>query len=245
MSTAASSVATAAMAWMPGTTAARWTSTVWMASPITTTTARLGLQITIAPFRSTAAQNRIPSTMTENATADDGSCIPIVYGCLDPTHPNYDPSANTHSGCEEEKPKALASSLITVTGGQFVAISCVNPMTVLQLLSGDQVIFAILCGYEAMLDAITEDELPGALPDGNEYASGLNVALMQAGNAVDKLPSGTDMTVSFTIPAGMEAETFAILHWDGSSWVEESVSVENGYVKAASSNTGAFVLVVK
>ena len=118
-------------------------------------------------------------------------------------------------------------------------------MTVLQLLSGDFVTFANLCGYEAMLDAITEDGLPGALPDGNEYASGLNVALMQTGNAVDELPSGTNMTVSFMIPAGMEGETFAILRWDGSSWVEESVSVENGYVKASSSNTGTFVLVVK
>ena len=181
----------------------------------------------------------------KKANTNDGSCVPRAYGCPDPTHPDYDELANTHSGCEEEKPKALASSLITVTGGQFVPISCVNPITVLQLLSGDFVTFANLCGYEAMLDAITEDELPGELPDSNEYASGLNVALMQTGNAADVLPSGTDMTVSFTIPAGMETETFAILHWDGSSWVEESVSVENGYVKAASSNTGAFVLVAK
>ena len=43
---------------------------------------------------------------TEGANTDDGSCIPIVYGCTDPTHPNYNPLVNTHSGCEEEKPKA-------------------------------------------------------------------------------------------------------------------------------------------
>ena len=31
----------------------------------------------------------------------------------------------------------------------------------------------------------------------------------------------------------------------GGKWVEESVSVEDGYVKATTSNTGTFVLVVK
>jgi len=68
---------------------------------------------------------------------------------------------------------------------------------------------------------------------------------MQNGNTVAPLPAGTSMTVSFMIPAGMKGQTFAILRWDGSKWVEESVSVVNGYVKATSSDTGTFVLVVK
>jgi hypothetical protein len=53
------------------------------------------------------------------------------------------------------------------------------------------------------------------------------------------------MTVAFKVPSGMEGESFSILRWDGSQWVEESVIVEDGYVKATTSNTGTFVLVAK
>ena len=198
-----------------------------------------------------------------SANTDDGSCIPVIYGCTDPTATNFDSLANTNDGSCEYPPvdgvvggsgglrgdrntsTTISASIIPVTGGQLVAISCVNPITVLQLLNGDFVTFANLCHYEAMLDTVPEDELPSALPDGDQYASGLNVTLMLDGSTVDELPSGTSMTVSFVISAGMEGETFAILRWDGNSWVEESVSVENGYVKAVSSNTGTFALVVK
>jgi hypothetical protein len=33
-----------------------------------------------------------------SATADDGSCIPVVLGCTDPIASNYDPNANTDDG---------------------------------------------------------------------------------------------------------------------------------------------------
>jgi len=165
----------------------------------------------------------------------NGSAGFVDNNCKIPASPTTDGEEST----------LIISSLITVTGGQFVAISCVNPMTVMQMLSGDQVIFtSILCGYEAMLDAVTESDLPGALPEGDEFASGLNVTLKKDGSEVNELPVGTSMTVSFMIPAGMEGETFAIMRWDGSNWVEESVNLENGYVKAATNHTGTFVLVV-
>jgi hypothetical protein len=32
------------------------------------------------------------------ANVDDGSCIPFIYGCIDPTMFNYDPNANTDNG---------------------------------------------------------------------------------------------------------------------------------------------------
>jgi hypothetical protein len=43
----------------------------------------------------------------------------------------------------------------------------------------------------------------------------------------------------------MEGKSFSILRWDGGKWVEESATVENGYVKATTSNTGMFILVAK
>ncbi len=33
------------------------------------------------------------------ANTDDGSCIPVVIGCTDPTALNFDSTANTNSGC--------------------------------------------------------------------------------------------------------------------------------------------------
>jgi len=108
-----------------------------------------------------------------------------------------------------------------------------------------EVTFAGLCGYAALLDKIQQSNLPGALPNGAQYVSSLEVTLMQNGKSVTLLPAGMSMTVSFKIPTGMEGQTFAILRWDGSKWVEESVSVVNGFVKATTSNLGTFVLVVK
>jgi hypothetical protein len=54
--------------------------------------------------------------------------------------------------------------------------------------------------------------------------------VLQDGDVVDELPEGADMTVVVKIPSGMEDESF---------------SVEDGYVRAATSHTGTFVLVEK
>jgi hypothetical protein len=94
-----------------------------------------------------------------------------------------------------------------------------------------------------MLDEIVENDLPGDLPDGNQFTSGLNVTLKLNDDVVDGFPQGADMTVAFMIPAGMEGESFTILRWDGSDWVEESVSVADGYVTTTTNHTGTFVLV--
>jgi hypothetical protein len=113
------------------------------------------------------------------------------------------------------------------------------------MVDGDFVSFANLCGYEALLDKVLESGLPEDLPGGNQYVSGLDVTLVQDGVKIELLPNGTGMTVGFMIPSGMEGENFSVLRWDGSQWVEESVTVENGYVMATSSSTGTFVLAVK
>jgi hypothetical protein len=178
-----------------------------------------------------------------DATTDDGSCEAVVKGCTDPAHENYDPSANTSIPCDEKESKT--SVLIPATGGQFTPISCATPMVSMQMPNGDYVAFGNLCGNEAMLEKVAESGLPGELPDDGQYVSGLKVALAKDGSVVEPLPIGTTMTVAFKVPGGMEGETFAIMRWDGGDWVEESVSVENSYVKTTTVNTGTFVLVTK
>ena len=32
------------------------------------------------------------------ANTNDGSCIPVIIGCMDPTQFNFDPTTNTPSG---------------------------------------------------------------------------------------------------------------------------------------------------
>ena len=133
---------------------------------------------------------------------------------------------------------------IPVTGGQLTDLSCTPSTTVLQMASFEA-IFADLCGYDTRLGELPETGLPDSLPGGTQYVSGLVATLIQNGDVILPLPNGASLTVLFKIPGGMEGESFSILRWDGGKWVEESVSVEDGYVKATTSNTGTFVLVVK
>jgi hypothetical protein len=179
------------------------------------------------------------------ANTDNNSCLPVIRGCMDPEHPAYNPEANTPRNCKEETPKTLASSLIPVTGGQLTAISCEAPITKLLMAGGDFVAFTSLCGYDALLDDVPQEGLPEGLPNGSQFVSALSVALTQDGKTIEPLPDGTSMTVAFKIPAGMVGANFSILRWDGSTWMEEGVSLEIGHVKTNSSNTGTFVLVVK
>ena len=46
------------------------------------------------------AFNFIPKTDDKNVdvNTDDGSCIPVVEGCMDPTAKNYNNTANTDDG---------------------------------------------------------------------------------------------------------------------------------------------------
>jgi hypothetical protein len=117
-------------------------------------------------------------------------------------------------------------------------------MTELLLDNGDFVTFFDLCGYDAMLDEVFENGLPGDLPDGGQFVSSLDVTLLQDESAVEPLPVGTNLTVTFMIPVGMEGESFSILRWDGGQWVGESVSVADGYATTTTNHTGTFVLVV-
>ena len=181
----------------------------------------------------------------------DYLCAKPVLGCTDPNALNYDPLANTDDGsCNFPVNNGGGGGSGTESNSSImsptsVQLNCSNALTELQLEDGDFVTLANLCEYDAALEEVLETELLGLLSNNVQFVSGLNVVLLQDGNPVTSLPEGTNITVAFKIPSGMEGENFAILRWDGSKWVEEIVIVENGYVKATSTNTGIFVLVVK
>lgn len=137
--------------------------------------------------------------------------------------------------------------LIPVIGGELVALSG-DIANTLQLPDGNAVIFnQVMAGYEASLAAEIEETLPGTLPAGSAFAAGITLNLFKDGVALDKLESGT-LSVSFVIPAGMEAAEFSILYWDAEAleWVEISaISVVDGFVIATVDFPGTFVLVTK
>ena len=63
---------------------------------------------------------------------------------------------------------------------------------------------------------------------------------------VEPLSNGKSMKAEFKILGGMEGKSFSVVYCDGSKWIEESVSLENGYdEKTMSSTMGTFLLVVK
>lgn len=64
----------------------------------------------------------------------------------------------------------------------------------------------------------TQTQLPGALGDGNTFASAVNVELTEQGAARENLT----FKLVFPIPDGMQAADLAVLFWDGSQWVEVS-----------------------
>jgi len=136
-----------------------------------------------------------------------------------------------------------SSSLLVPVTGQTTE-SCTPTSTVLEM-ADFEVVFDNLCGYDTRLGEASETGLPGSLPDDVQFVSGLVATLVEDGNVVVPLPTGASLGVSFKIPSGMEDATFAILYWDGFKWIEETVSVVDGFVKATSNNTGTFVLVTK
>ena len=122
---------------------------------------------------------------------------------------------------------ALSTLIIPVTGGQPVTISCVDPSEMFQV--GDvQVTFTGLCNYEVVLDQVLKDNLPGNLAQGNNFVEGISLSLLKDEKAVDTLPAGASIQVSYPNPLG----NASILAWNNSSWVEKPSSVIDDRVVA-------------
>ncbi|MCX6071705.1 MAG: calcium-binding protein [Chloroflexi bacterium] len=99
-------------------------------------------------------------------------------------------------------------------GGGTWSLSCRSPLTRLLLHTGDYVDFTGLCGYKGRLQEQSENALPAPLATPAAYASALEANLFHQGAAIDILPDGTTLTVSFVAPLSIERKTVSILFWD-------------------------------
>ena len=135
-------------------------------------------------------------------------------------------------------------SIIPVTGGAGVALDCSQYSgTDLVLPDGDQVLLPCpigsIPGTSGSLHGLTSGNLPGTLDSKFTFVSALDA---------DVTPSltGGMMTVSFKIPSGKQGSNFAILHWDGTKWVNLGGSATPpGYFSVSTNLTGDFVLVTQ
>ena len=61
--------------------------------------------------------------------------------------------------------------------------------------------------------ALSQDELPGNLPAGVQFISGMALNVSQGGLTVRILPTGESIELIFTIPEGVSTENIIILYW--------------------------------
>jgi hypothetical protein len=104
-----------------------------------------------------------------------------------------------------------------------------------------------LCGFSALLSEEIEDSKLDKLPKDGRFVSGINVTLLKDGAPVDALPAGSNITLSFEIPAGVDAETLSVLFWDveANAWIEVSITITNGKLITVVNTPGVYVLVDK
>lgn len=63
---------------------------------------------------------------------------------------------------------------------------------------------------------MTAGNLPGKLPNGMTFTSGVNVQILNEGQVMQDLPEGAGIQLDFPI----SADQYAVLYWDGSKWIE-------------------------
>jgi len=202
---------------------------------------------------------------TEGCSTTEGDVLTEPYASAPFVPPAPD------AGSEPPAPPANELLFIRAVSGTPYDLSCTYPLTILQLPNGDRVLYYDLCSYAGKLTSKTAAELPGALPEGVAFASAMDVAVSRSGAALDLLPNGQTMTVSFVIPDELAGKQFAILYWDPKAnnstggWVELAnkpgsiypddpdetrrltigVHSGDGRVKATVNFSGLFVLITK
>jgi hypothetical protein len=168
----------------------------------------------------------------------------------------FDYDCNPSTG-KPNKPTGGTGLPLKIVQGGSAELDCDNfSGTVLILPNGDKVTFKCPIRGSASANRLAEDGLPGALPDGAEYVSGLTA--IQSPDGSDAALDGL-VVVSFVVPADMQGEDFAILYWNGAQWVDLDTAAfddgrivlnggyltSDGYFEAVTNFSGSFVLVKK
>jgi hypothetical protein len=129
--------------------------------------------------------------------------------------------------CEKVK-NTQGAAIIPVTG-VLGGDTCGVDGTLLELVSQDnKAIFSGLCPLHAALVGNEQSSLPGGLPEDRSFISGFTASVLQEGMAIDVIPEGGSITISFYLPVEMKDKTLSIYYWDpghnagSGGWIEIS-----------------------
>ena len=134
---------------------------------------------------------------------------------------------------------------INVSGGEGNGLDCTQyGGTQLILPNNNSALFPCPISDSASLGASSSDKLPGTLPGGNTFVSGVTTSVIK--NGASSSPVNGSISVSFTVPDNMKDSKLAILYWDGGKWVEvPGHMTPDGHFESQTNLTGTFVLVSK
>lgn len=182
--------------------------------------------------------------------ASNGANITLVGGGVHFDDPNYI--------CVEGGKPLPSLQVVYISSSDDTALfNCLNYTgTMLVLPSGDSVTFKCPIAGSATLEAFSAVSLPGPLPAGVEFITGMESTHSPDGN--DTALDGK-VIVSFLISEMLREEDLAILYWNDTGWLDLAAAtftdgrlVYNGgyergndHFEATTNFSGAFALVKK
>jgi hypothetical protein len=127
-----------------------------------------------------------------------------------------DPESKDCTPKEEEPTETKEPLVVEVpsTGGTPVEQDCeIYSGTILKLPNGTWM--KVGCPYEgfSLIEELSEEQLPGQLGAGTDFAGGVNVSLLDGEGNVILNEDGT-VTINFLIPEDSRARGYSILFWD-------------------------------
>jgi len=222
----------------------------------------LPANITVSTFLPSVAVNylatvtdNLDGAVTVNCLPASGSSFPLgttTVNCSSTDHADntsngsFTVTVNAIVEAEAKSSSSFVDFFIPITGGAPFSLNCVTPGTFSVQMEDVHITFNNLCGFDAIAESINAAGLPGTLPNGQSFISGVSIEILEDGKAVNPLPDNASIVVEFSIPDGKKNGEFAILSWNGAKWVEVDGNMNSdGRFQAAVEDDGTFILVMK
>ncbi len=144
-----------------------------------------------------------PGNTTVTCTASDshGNTSSITFN----VHINFNPPKPGLTG--------FGGAHILVTGGEVIDLAC----NMIVNAFGTTVKFHNLCDLQAVINEVSANALPSALPSGFTFVQGLDIQILAGGQALASLPKTSGVEIDFPLPDG---STYAVMYWNNGQWVE-------------------------
>jgi hypothetical protein len=139
------------------------------------------------------------------------------------------------------QPSSSSASIVPLTSGEVIDLDCND----LFWAFGIKLSFRNLCDYQTKVNSINVPNLPGNLPDGYTFVTGLDLSILTGNQTVQNLPSGTGVQMDFPLNGGA-SDQFAVLSWRGTEWVQVAAQSNTDQILSITANyAGVFILVKK